>query len=119
MFATTEDTKAGATSVARDLALIAAESAVARVVADARMDLPTEVGVSSTTSSVRDESGIKVLVYITRLDSAVYSIVADAQPDPFHSGARRRVDLLVTVRAAADGSLTVTPIPERPWSELF
>jgi hypothetical protein len=56
---------------------------------------------------------------MTRLDSAVYWIVADAQPDRFHSGARRRVALLVTARAPVDGSLTVTPIPERPWSELF
>ncbi|HZE07374.1 MAG TPA: type II secretion system protein [Gemmatimonadaceae bacterium] len=119
LFATTEDTKAGTTSVARDLALIAAESALARVVADARLNLPTDVGVASTTSSAVDESGVSVLVYMTRLDSAVYSIVADAQPDRFHSGARRRVALLVTARARVAGSLTVTPIPERPWSELF
>jgi Tfp pilus assembly protein PilX len=119
LFATTEDTKAGTTSVARDRALIAAESAVASIVAEAQMDLPTDVGVTSATSSVLDESGVAVRVYVTRLDSAIYSIVADAQPDRFHSGARRRVALLVTVRATPDTSLTVTPIRERPWSELF
>lgn len=119
LFATTEDTKAGTTSIARDLALIAAESALTSIVADSPVNLPKDVGIISTTSSVLDESGVTVIVSITRLDSAIYSIVADAQPDRLHSGARRRVALLVTARTAADGALTVTPIPDRAWSELF
>lgn len=119
MFAATEDTRAGATGVARDLALIAAESAIAITIRDRAAELPAVIGSAGTTSSRVDVSGAPVNVYITRLDSAIYWIVADVIANPDRSGARRRIGVVVMSVPAPDGSIIINPISERWWAELF
>lgn len=119
MFATTEDTRAGATGVARDVALIAAESAIGITIRDRAADLPPLIGTAGATSLRVDASGAPVVVYITRLDSATYWIVADVVANPDRSGARRRIGVIVTAVQTADGSITIDPISERWWAELF
>jgi Tfp pilus assembly protein PilX len=119
VFAATEDTRAGATGVARDVALIAAESAIAVTIRDRLEDLPTVIGTAGTTSSRVDGSDAPATIYITRLDSATYWIVADVVADPDRSGARRRIGVVVTAVRAPDGSITIDPISERWWAELF
>jgi type II secretory pathway pseudopilin PulG len=119
LFAVTEDTKAGATGVARDVALIAAESAIGITVRDRAADLPAVIGTAGTISSRVDGPGAPAIVYITRLDSTTYWIVADVVADPDRSGARRRIGIVVTSVRAPDGSISIDPISERWWAELF
>jgi Tfp pilus assembly protein PilX len=117
MFATTEETKVGSTAGARDVALTAAESALASAISMSA--LPTSIGVGGTTSQATEFSGRAVNVYSTRLDSTIYWLVAESAADASHSGAQRRVGIFVTAHAQPDGSISITPISERAWSELF
>jgi type II secretory pathway pseudopilin PulG len=119
MFATTEDTRAGSSAVARDIALMAAESAIAMAITNRTTVLPGLIGPSGTMSHQVEGSGPSVIVYITRLDSAMYWIVADATPDGVHSGARRRIGIIVTAVESGDRAITLDPVFERAWSELF
>jgi hypothetical protein len=119
MFATTEDTRAGSTGVAREAAMIAVESAIANTIVDAATQLPATVGVSGTTSRVLDHRGQSITVYITRLDSALLLIVGESGRNASQSGARRRVGVLVATIIRADGSTSIDPISKRAWSELF
>jgi hypothetical protein len=119
VFATTEDTKAGSAGIARDLALMATESAIAVSLSDPDLTLPSPIGVAGTLSHRLDEDGSTVTIYITRLDSAIYWIVADAVPDPARAGARRRIGVVVNAVKRDDGSIAIDPISERYWSELF
>jgi hypothetical protein len=119
MFATREDTMAGSAGVEREAAMIAAESAIAMVVADAAPPLPATIGVSGTTSRSIDAVGRAVTIYMTRLDSTLFLIVGEAVANPSRSGARRRVGVLVNTVHRADGSTTIDPISRRAWSELF
>jgi hypothetical protein len=119
LFATTEDTRAGATSVAREMALIATESAVAMTVTDPAAMLPASIGVAGSTSRRYDRQGQPVVVYITRLDSTTYWIVAETGADPSQSRARQRVGLVVKAVEGSGGSITIGPISQRAWSDLF
>ena len=119
LFAATEDTRAGATGVARDVALIAAESAIGKTVSGGLADLPAVIGSAGTTSVHVVGLGGPAVVYITRLDSALYWIVADVAANHDRSGARRRIGVVVMSVQAPDGSISVDPISEQWWAELF
>jgi len=119
LFATGEDTKAGTTGVARDLALMAAESAIAMTMTEPTPTLPGSIGVAGTTSNPIQGLGVPVVVYITRLDSTLYLIVAEAAADLSRAGARRRIGVVVNAVSGPDGSIVIDPILERGWSELF
>jgi type II secretory pathway pseudopilin PulG len=115
----TEDTRAGATGVARDVALIAAESAIGTAIRDRRADLPGVIGTAGTTSSRIEGLGAPVIVFITRLDSTIYWIVSDVAADSDRSGARRRIGVVVMSLRGPDGSIIIDPISEQWWAELF
>ena len=119
LFVVTEDTRAGATGAARDVSLIAAESAIGITLRDRLADLPLVIGPAGTTASRVDESGVPVIIYITRLDSALYWVVADVVADPDRSWARRRIGIAVASVQTPDGSIAIDPISERWWAELF
>jgi Tfp pilus assembly protein PilX len=119
LFAVTEDTRAGAAGAARDVALIAAESAIGITMRDRAAALPAVIGAAGTTSARVEGPGAPAIVYITRLDSTIYWVVADVVANPDRSGARRRIGVVVTSVKAADGSITINPISERWWAELF
>jgi Tfp pilus assembly protein PilX len=119
MFATTEETRVGAMGVAREVALMTAESAIASFVSEASVTRPDDVGIAGVVSQTTLISGRSVTLYLTRLDSTIYWVVAEASADPSRSGARRRIGVLVTTRARSDGTMSITPISERAWSELF
>jgi hypothetical protein len=119
LFATTEETRSGAAGAACAMSLIASESALAAAIADIGPTLPPSIGVTGTISRRVDGLGTPVTVYVTRLDSSVYWIVADALPDPTRSGAHRRIGVLLKTLATPDGSIRVDPIHQRHWSELF
>jgi Tfp pilus assembly protein PilX len=119
LFAATEETRIGAASTHRRLALAAAESAIEATIADWGNVSPVPSAVGETRSVGLGDLGVAVTVYLTRLDSTTYWIVADAGDDAFQSGVRRRIGALVTVKNAIDGSISIDRIPERWWSELF
>jgi hypothetical protein len=119
LFAITEETRAGAVGVGREVALNACESAIAMTVTDPGLRLPDSVGVGGTISRHVGGLGPEIIVYITRLDSALYSMVAESVPEPGSTGERRRVGVAVKSSIAADHSIAIDPISERPWFELF
>jgi Tfp pilus assembly protein PilX len=119
LFASTEDTKMGATGVSREVALMAAESAIAITISNHADAFPNATGVAATMSIRIDRPGPPAVVYITRLDSALYSIVADVVPERERAGARRRIEVVVRTITLEDRSIAIDPVSERHWSELF
>jgi hypothetical protein len=119
LIATTEETKAGAAGIDREIALNACEAAIAMTITDPGLRLPDSIGVGGTVSGPVGGLGRPTIVYITRLDSALYSIVAEVSPEPASSGPTRRVGVVVRSWIAGNHSIAVDPISERPWVELF
>lgn len=119
LFATTEETRAGAVGVEREVALNACESAIAMTLTDPGLRLPDSIGVGGTISGHVGGLGQEIIVHITRLDSALYSIVAESVPEPAGSGGARRVGVVVKSSIAVDHSITIDPISERPWFDVF
>jgi hypothetical protein len=119
LFATTETTKAGAAGVIRERALIASESALVTAITNAGTQLPQPIGVGATTSYRADADEWEVVVYITRLDSAMYWIVADAREPTSVIGAGKRMGVFVKTATRDDHSISIDPISELPWAELF
>ena len=118
-FAATEETRIGAASARRQLALSAAESAVEMTIAGWNMDPATPIGVSGTRATAIEGFEVPVVVHVTRLDSTLYWIVADAADSSSGSGVSRRIGVAVRVLIAPDHSITIDRISERSWSELF
>lgn len=118
-FATMEETHLATTAVSREQALVAAESAIQTAI-DQWVDRSRQpIGVVGEELSTLSVGPTPVAVAITRLDSTLYSIVAQAGSLSSQHAAMRRIGVIVTVRNAVDPSLLVDPIPERWWSELF
>lgn len=118
-FAAMEETRIGAASARRRLALSAAESAVEMTIAGLNLDWPLPIGVSGTKATAIERFEVPVVVHVTRLDSTLYWIVADAADSSSGSGVSRRIGVAVRVLIGPDHSLTIDRISERSWSELF
>ena len=118
-FAATEETKIGATSAERQLALSVAESAIETTIASWNPDSLDPIGVSATRTTVVDAAGMSARVHTTRLDSTLYAIVADAFTPSGGSRVSRRIGVVVKVLRGADHSIVIDRISERSWSELF
>ena len=116
---TTEETRMGAAAADRQLALLTAESAVEIALTTLPTSLDAPIGVGETISRPVDGLGAPVVVYVTRLDSSRYWLVADAGSTSPNSGIARRIGVVVRARNGADRSMTNDRIPERAWSELF
>jgi hypothetical protein len=117
--AATEETKVGTAAMERHLALSAAESAMEVTIARFRPDTTTPIGVAGTMITRIGDLEAPVVVYVTRIDSALYWIVADAGASPAEATASRRIGVVVRVVAAPDDSISIDRISERWWSELF
>lgn len=113
--AITEETRIGVATSDRQHALWSAESAVELTIAAFPDD---SMRLGETRSLPVDGLGVPVMVYVTRLDSSRYWLVADGGASP-NSGIARRVGVVVRATKWADGSLTFDRISERAWSELF
>jgi type II secretory pathway pseudopilin PulG len=118
-FATMEETHIADTASSREAALIAAESAIETAIGSWADRNTQQIGVAGQELSTISVSAMSVALIITRLDSALYSIVAQAGSASSKIGAMRRIGVIVGVRNAIDHSILVDPIPERWWSELF
>jgi hypothetical protein len=119
LFAVAEETRAGAAATASEVASNACESAIVITITDPGITLPDSIGVAGTMSRRVDGLGPAVIVYITRLDSVLYSIVADAVAKPPNVRGGRRVGMVVESSIGGDHSITINPISERPWFEPF
>jgi hypothetical protein len=118
-FAAMEETRIGAVSSAKEVALSGAETAIEQVIRNWAGTPGDLIGVEGARSWVIDASGTPVALTVTRLDSTIYWIVADAGRVPSGLIATRRIGVLVSVRIGQNGSIVVDRLPERWWSELF
>jgi hypothetical protein len=119
LFAITEETRAGAAGVEREVALNACESAIAMTITDPALRLPDSIGIAGTVSGRVGGPRPSAIVYITRLDSALYSVVAESVADFESTGTTLRVGVVVNASIAGDHSITIIPISERPWVGFF
>lgn len=117
--AATEETRIGIAGVERHLAFVAAESAIEMTIGTFRADTTAVIGLAGTKTIQMRDLQAPVIVYITRLDSALYWIVADAGASPGEARASRRIGVVVREVTAPDHSITIDRISERWWSELF
>jgi hypothetical protein len=118
-FAATEETKIGAASAKHQLALSAAESAVEMTIVDWNPAWSPQVGLGGTRVTAIEGFEVPVDVHITRLDSTLYWIVADAVDSLSGSGISRRIGVAIRVLISPDHSIRIDRISERSWSELF
>jgi Tfp pilus assembly protein PilX len=117
--ATTEETRMGVAAARRLTALFAAESAIELTLATLSSSPDDPTGVGETSSRQVDGLGAPAVVYVTRLDSSLYWLVADADGLSPNSGVSRRIGVLARVTNAASHSIAIDRVPERAWSELF
>jgi hypothetical protein len=117
--AATEETKLGIAGVERHLAFVAAESAIEMTIATFRADTTNAIGLAGSRAIPIGDLEAPVIVYVTRLDSALYWIVADAGASPVDARASRRIGVVVRVVAAPDHSIIIDRISELWWSELL
>lgn len=117
--AITEETRIGVAAAERQVALLTAESAVERTITSLSELAGDSVGIGETRSRPVEGLAAPTMVYVTRLDSSRYWVVADAAGASPNSGIARRVGVVVRAARAADGSMTIDRISERAWSELF
>jgi Tfp pilus assembly protein PilX len=117
--AVTEEMRIGVAAADRQLALLAAESAVEMTIAESSASPADSASIGGTTARSVEGLGLPVTVYLTRLDSSRYWLVADAGSPSSNSGIARRVGVVVTANKRADGSMAIDRISERAWSELF
>ena len=119
VFAATEETRTGSVIAGRETAFRAAESALEITIAGLGASSGDTAGIIGTKSRRLDGLGAPVVVYITRLDSSLFWVVADAGGEISLSGVRRRIGVVVKTSAGADRSITIGRISDRAWSELF
>jgi hypothetical protein len=117
--AAAEETKVGIAEVERHLAFVAAESAIEMTIATFRPDTAAAIGLAGTRTFPIGDLEAPVIVYVTRLDSALYWIVADAGESPVEARASRRIGVVVRAVVTPDHSIIIDRISERGWSELF
>ena len=117
--ATMEEGHIVRTSEAREQALIAAESALAEAITTWPDRAAQPIGVAGEELSTISDTRMPVTLVVTRLDSTLYSIVAEARSSSSHSQAIRRIGVIVSVKNGVDNPSGVAPIVERWWSEFL
>jgi len=117
--ATTEETRIASTSATREQALVAAESALDDEIEGWPQRASQQIGVGGQELSTVSNGPLPVSLTITRLDSTLYTIVAEARSPSSHSQAIRRVGMIVSTRISGNSSILVVPIPHLWWSELL
>jgi hypothetical protein len=119
LFATAEQTRAGAAAADHEDALNACEAAIAMTITDPGLRLPDSIGVEGDVSVHVGGRDPEIIVYITRLDAALYSILAESVSGSGGAGGVHRVGVVIRSTIAEDRSITIVPISERPWFEAF
>lgn len=117
--ATTEETRMGVAAAGRQTALVSAESAIEITITALSSSADDAIGVGETRYRRVEGLGAPAAVYVTRLDSVHYWLVADAGSTSPNSGIMRRIGVVVRAANEPGYSITVDRIPERAWAELF
>ena len=117
-FAATEETRTTSALTRRQTALTESESALARALATLADGTGGTMTPGSTLTLPADGPG-KPVVYLTRLDSTLFYVVADGSEGGAGNGASRRIGLVVRRVEDAEHSITIDRIPHHAWSELF
>jgi len=117
--ATTEETRIGAAAADRQTALVSAESAIEIAITTLSASAQDSIRVGETRERPIDGLGVPASVYVTRLDSSLYWLIADAGASSLNSGVARRIGVVVRATKGSGHSITIDRIPERGWSELF
>ena len=118
-FAAMEEGHIANAIAARELALTAAESAIEQTIGGREGTSDQAIGVSSAKFSTISQADVSVDVTITRLDSTLYSIVAQARSLSSTNEATRRIGVVISSQNSVDHSILIDPITERWWSELL
>jgi hypothetical protein len=116
---TTEETRMGAAAGDRQTALLTAESAIEIAVTALASSGGDPIGISETKSRQIEGLDAPAIVYITRLDSSLYWLVADAGSASPNLGIARRIGVLARATNGSEHSIIIDRISERAWSELF
>ncbi len=116
---TTEETRIGRAAADRQTALITAESAIETSITSLSGSTNHPAAVGETRSRQIQGLDAPVIVYITRLDSSLYWLVADAGSTSPNSAVARRIGVVVRAKKGSEDSITIDRISERAWSELF
>jgi hypothetical protein len=117
--AATEETRMGAGVAAREVALVTAESAIEITIVALSSPAIDTIAVGETLSRPIEGLDAPVVVYITRLDSSLYWLVAAAGSTSPNSGIARRIGVVVRAGNGPGNSIIIGRISERAWSELF
>jgi Tfp pilus assembly protein PilX len=117
--ATIEETKIGSVAAARQLALLSAESAIEDAVTALAATPYDSIGIGETSSRTVAGLTVPAVVYITRLDSTLYWLVAQTGGNPSSPGVAKRIGVVVQATNRSGYSITIDRIPERSWSDLF
>lgn len=118
-FATMEESHIADTALSRERALHVAESAIDQTISGWGDRSGQPIGLAGQELSTFSEASMTVAVIITRLDSTLYSIVAEARSNSSTTFAMRRVGVVVSTQNSLNNSTLVDPIRERWWSELL
>jgi hypothetical protein len=117
--AATEETRMGVAAAGQQMALLNAESAIEVTIGTFSTTANDPMTVGETRDLSVDGLGAPVVVYVTRLDSALYWIVADAGDPPPGFGIARRIGVVARAKRGSADSITLDRIRGRGWSELF
>ena len=118
-FAVNEETRTGVAIATRDDALSAAESAV-----EAGLDhlgaMPAdEPAIGGIGTHPVAAGSLTSIVYITRLDSALYWLVAVVGSESETGAGERRIGVLASAIQLSNDSIRIVRVTRRGWSELF
>ena len=117
--ATVEETRIGAAAADRQAALASAESAIELGISGLSSSTDAPMSVGETRQRHIDGFGEPAVVHVTRLDSSLYWIVAEAGSTSSSSGISRRIGVVVRASSVSGHSISIDRISERGWSELF
>ena len=117
--ATSEETHIGVAVAGRQTALLSAESALEVTISALPTVAYDAMAVGETRDRKVDGLGAPVVVHVTRLDSSLYWLVADAGDAAPTSGIARRIGVVVRARSESGHSITIDRISDRGWVELF
>jgi Tfp pilus assembly protein PilX len=117
-FAVGEETRTGAAIASRDDALAAAETAINASLDQLRMGAP-EQAVGAVEASSRPAGELSSVVYVTRLDSSLFWLVAAVRDDRNASVSVRRIGVLASASGRAEDSIRIVRVTRRGWSELY
>ena len=118
-FAVNEETRTGVAIARRDDALSAAESAIEAGLDHLSAIPPDEPAIGGVATHSVAAGTLPSIVYITRLDSALYWLVAVVGREGETGSGERRIGVLASVNQLSNDSIRIVRVTRRGWSELF